>query len=84
MALNHHHYTFIPCLDDYITSLHGRLECSRPAEDRNISNSVLHTGVMSMVMVHLCMMVIIMCDKMVHGIMNNIVVRTNPPEMIWR
>ncbi|KAK6923547.1 hypothetical protein RJ641_011851, partial [Dillenia turbinata] len=43
---NHHHYTFIVGLAAGLASLPSRLECSLPAEDRNLSNSVLHTGEM--------------------------------------
>ena len=43
---NHHHYTFILGLAAGLASLPSRLECSLPAEDRDVSNSVLHTGEM--------------------------------------
>lgn len=43
---NHHHYTFIFGLAAGLASLPSRLEFSLPAEDRNVSNSVLHTGEM--------------------------------------
>ena len=38
--------TFILGLAAGLASLPSRLECSLPAEDRNVSNSVLHTGEM--------------------------------------
>lgn len=43
LVWNHHHYTFIVGLAAGLASLPSRLECSLPAEDRNVSNSVLHT-----------------------------------------
>lgn len=45
LVWNHHHYTFIVGLAAGLAILPSRrLECSLPAEDRNVSNSVLHTG----------------------------------------
>ena len=41
---NHHHYTFIVSLAAGLAIPPSRrLECSLPVEDRNVSNSVLHT-----------------------------------------
>lgn len=47
LVWNHHHDTFIFCLAAGLAIPPSRrLECSLPAEDRNVSNSVLHTGEM--------------------------------------
>nr|GLL16967.1 hypothetical protein Saspl_047305 [Ipomoea trifida] len=45
LVWNHHHYTFILGLADGLASLPSRLECSLPAEDRNVRRrSVLETA----------------------------------------
>jgi hypothetical protein len=47
LVWNRHHYTFILGLAAGLAIPPSRrLECSLPVEDRNVSNSVLHTGEM--------------------------------------